>query len=54
VVTRVVRGQLYEVTTTQPLSLAGIALLLAAIGWCASYVPARRAAGTDPMVSLRE
>ena len=54
VVTRVVRGQLYEVTTTEPLSLAGIALLLAAIGWCASYAPARRAAGTDPLVSLRE
>ena len=53
-VTRIVRGQLYEVTATEPLSLAGIALLLATIGWCASYVPARRAAGTDPMVSLRD
>jgi putative ABC transport system permease protein len=53
-ITRVLRGQLYQVTTTDPLSLMGTALLLAAIGWCASYAPARRAAGTDPMVSLRE
>ncbi len=53
-VTRVAQGQLYEVGAVDPLSFAGAALLLAAIGWCACHAPARRAAATDPMVCLRD
>ncbi|MBQ01736.1 MAG: hypothetical protein CL477_13770 [Acidobacteria bacterium] len=53
-VTRVARRQLYEVSATDPVSFAGVALLLAVVGWFASYAPARRAAALDPSVLLRE
>ena len=53
-VTQVAQGQLYEVGAVDPLSFAGAALLLAAIGWCACHAPARRAAATDPIVCLRD
>jgi len=39
------------------LTMLGIVVLfgaLAAVGWCASHAPARRAAAVDPMVALRE
>ncbi|HYL72909.1 MAG TPA: FtsX-like permease family protein, partial [Bryobacteraceae bacterium] len=51
--TRFLRTLLFGVNATDPLTFAGIALLLAAIALLASYIPARRAARIDPMVSLR-
>jgi putative ABC transport system permease protein len=51
--TRVLRGLLYEVTPTDPATLAGVVLLLGAVTLAASYVPARRAARVDPMEALR-
>ena len=51
--TRVIRGQLFEVSATDPASFAGVALLLVGVGLVASCVPAARAAAVDPMVSLR-
>jgi predicted permease len=54
VLARVVRGQLYEVSATDPHSLASVALLLSGIGFLASYVPARRAAAVDPLIAIRE
>jgi predicted permease len=41
------------VSTTDPLTFAGAALLLALVGASASYFPARRASQVDPMESLR-
>ena len=51
--TRILSSLLYDVTPTDPLTLAGVSLVLAAIALLASYIPARRAARIDPMVALR-
>jgi predicted permease len=50
---RLVRRMLFGVQATDPLTFAAIALLLALVALLASYIPARRAAGIDPMISLR-
>jgi putative ABC transport system permease protein len=51
--TRVLRTLLYEVAPNDPPTLAAVALLLAATGLMASWLPARRASRADPMLSLR-
>jgi len=45
---------LYEVSPTDPLTFAGIALLVLAVSAAACFVPAGRAAGVDPVEALRE
>ncbi len=44
---------LYGITATDPLTYVSVFLLLAAASLLASYLPARRAATTDPMLVLR-
>ena len=51
--TRFMRTLLFGVTASDPLTFAGIAGLLTLVALLASYLPARRAARIDPMVSLR-
>jgi predicted permease len=43
---------LYGVNTNSPVAFLAMALVLAAVGVFASYIPARRAAKVDPMVAL--
>jgi putative ABC transport system permease protein len=52
-ITRLMASQLYGVEAVDPVTFAGVAFLLAAIAFLAGYIPARRAAQVDPMVSLR-
>jgi predicted permease len=51
--TRILSSLLYDVTPTDPATLAGVSVLLAAIALLAGYLPARRAARIDPMAALR-
>jgi predicted permease len=51
--TRLMRSLLFGVEATDPVTFAGIALLLAMIALLASYIPAQRAARIDPLTSLR-
>jgi len=54
IVTRVMTSMLVGVSPTDPLTFAAIVVLFVAIAALASWVPARRAAGLDPIVALRE
>jgi predicted permease len=51
--TRFMRGLLFGVAPSDPLTFSVIVALLGLVALVASYVPARRAARIDPMVSLR-
>jgi putative ABC transport system permease protein len=52
--TRFLRSQLYGVQPADPVAYVIVAVLLGLVAFVACYIPARRAAGVDPMVALRQ
>lgn len=50
---RLLKGLLYEARPGDPIMLVGISLVLTLVATLAIWLPARRAAGTDPMTALR-
>ncbi len=53
-VTRFLQSMLYGVSPFDPVSFVAVTLVLSAIAFLASYVPARRAARVDPVEALRQ
>ena len=53
VLSRLMQGLLFGVAPNDPATLAGVALLMAAVGIGACWIPAARAARIDPGVALR-
>ena len=51
--TRFLAGYLYEVSTTDPVTFVLAPLIIAIVSMLACFVPACRAAMTDPMETLR-
>jgi len=50
---RLVKSLLYGLQPNDPVALVGAGLLLILVGLSASWIPARRAAGVEPMTALR-
>ena len=51
--TRFMRSLLFQVSANDPLVFVGVALVLALVAAAACFIPARRAARLDPVVTLR-
>jgi len=52
-VTRLLTSQLSGVSATDPLTFCAVVIFFFAVGLIASLLPARRAAGIDPLLALR-
>lgn len=53
VLTRLLRGLVFGVSTTDPAAFAAVALVLVVVAFTAAYLPGRRATRVDPMDVLR-
>jgi ABC-type antimicrobial peptide transport system permease subunit len=52
-VTRVISTWLFGISPMDPLTMAGVLILVLAVGMLAAFLPAHRASRVDPMTALR-
>ncbi|HYV97550.1 MAG TPA: hypothetical protein VE967_08865, partial [Gemmatimonadaceae bacterium] len=50
---RTLHGMLFTISPLDPLTYAGVAVIMLATAAAASYIPARRATAVDPVSALR-
>jgi putative ABC transport system permease protein len=50
---RTLSSQLFGVSAADPITLAGVVMVMGLVGLAAALVPARRAASVQPMEALR-
>lgn len=53
ILTRTLQSFLYGISSSDPLTFAGVAVLLILVAVAASFFPARRATRVDPMIAMR-
>ena len=53
VASRVMQAFMFKTAVTDPLTFAGVAIVLLLVAMIASYIPARRVTRVDPMIALR-
>ena len=53
ILSRFLKSLLFQVSTADPVTYAGVSLLMLGITVVACYIPARRASAVDPLVALR-
>jgi putative ABC transport system permease protein len=51
--TKLLSSMLYQVAPTDPMTYAGVCIVLGSAVFLACYIPARRAMRVDPMIALR-
>jgi ABC-type antimicrobial peptide transport system permease subunit len=51
--TRLIATLLFGVAPADPLTFVGVATMFVLVACLASYLPARRAAGVDPIIAMR-
>jgi putative ABC transport system permease protein len=51
--TRFITSLLFDVSATDPATLAAVSIFMVLVAAAASYIPARRATGVDPVTALR-
>ena len=52
-VSRLLRGMLFGVSPTDPLTFVGVSFVLLLVSMLACLIPARRATRVDPIIALR-
>ena len=53
VFSRMLRALLFETPVNDPITFTAVALMFLAVGFAASYIPARRVTKVDPLIALR-